>query len=161
MRFEYRVWNDYLYRSLYIHFSYNDSLIWWKLILRVDAAIRSYGHVSFPSSFFDFEAPCWVCLHCVLGWCSDWLCLGRCPSLSIFPALILGFVCSIWAKFSNGDNYRGRPGERRRWVLPVYRVSCMLLQASQLHLPAFPLSAFISVTLSSQVQWPFHSWWSS
>lgn len=33
-------------------------------------------------------------------------------------ALILGFVCSIWAKFSNGDNYRGRPGERRRWVLP-------------------------------------------
>lgn len=35
-----------------------------------------------------------------------------------FAALILGFVCSIWAKFSNGDNYRGRPGERRRWVLP-------------------------------------------
>lgn len=68
-------------------------------------------------------------------------------SLSIFAALILGSVCSIWAKFSNGDNYRGRPGERRRWVLPVFRVSCMLLQASQLHLPAFPLSAFISVTV--------------
>lgn len=68
-------------------------------------------------------------------------------SLSIFSALILGSVCSIWAKFSNGDNYRGRPGERRRWVLPVYRVSCMLLQASQLHLPASPLSAFISVTV--------------
>lgn len=68
-------------------------------------------------------------------------------SLSIFSALILGSVCSIWAKFSNGDNYRGRPGERRRWVLPVYRVSCMLLQTSQLHLPAFPLSAFISVTV--------------
>lgn len=68
-------------------------------------------------------------------------------SLSIFPALILGSVCSIWAKFSNGDNYRGRPGERRRWVLPVCPVSCMLLQASQLHLPAFPLSAFISVAV--------------
>lgn len=68
-------------------------------------------------------------------------------SLSIFSALILGSVCSIWAKFSNGDNYRGRPGERRRWVLPVFRVSCMLLQASQLHLPAFPLSAFISVAV--------------
>lgn len=37
---------------------------------------------------------------------------------TLFAALILGFVCSIWAKFSNGDNYRGRPGERRRWVLP-------------------------------------------
>lgn len=60
-------------------------------------------------------------------------------SLSTFSAaLILGFVCSIWAKFSNGDNNRGRPGERRRWVLPFKRVSCMLLQASQLHLPAFP-----------------------
>lgn len=69
------------------------------------------------------------------------------PLSVYFLALILGSVCSIWAKFSNGDNYRGRPGERRRWVLPVYRVSCMLLQASQLHLPAFPLSAFISVTV--------------
>lgn len=59
-------------------------------------------------------------------------------SVHLFAALILGFVCSIWAKFSNGDNYRGRPGERRRWVLPFYRVSCMLLQASQLHLPAPP-----------------------
>lgn len=39
-------------------------------------------------------------------------------SVHLFAALILGFVCSIWAKFSNGDNYRGRPGERRRWVLP-------------------------------------------
>lgn len=110
----------------------------------------------FSVFLFDFETPCWVCLHCVLGWCSDWLCLGRCPSLSILPALILGFVCSIWAKFSNGDNYRGRPGERRRWVLPVYRVSCMLLQASQLHLPAFPLSAFIPVTvITGPVAFPF------
>lgn len=55
-----------------------------------------------------------------------------------YAALILASVCSIWPKFSNGDNNRGRPGERRRWVLPVDRVSCMLLQASQLHLPAFP-----------------------
>lgn len=53
-------------------------------------------------------------------------------------ALILPSVCSIWPKFSNGDNNRGRPGERRRWVLPVDRVSCMLLQASPLHLPPFP-----------------------
>lgn len=37
---------------------------------------------------------------------------------TFFAALILGFVCSIWAKFSNGDYNRGRPGERRRWVLP-------------------------------------------
>lgn len=55
-----------------------------------------------------------------------------------YAALILASVCSIWPKFSNGDINRGRPGERRRWVLPVDRVSCMLLQASQLHLPAFP-----------------------
>lgn len=75
-------------------------------------------------------------------------------SVHLFAALILGFVCSIWAKFSNGDNYRGRPGERRRWVLPFYRVSCMLLQASQLHLPAFlvSLSPFQSLCLSLKVQ---------
>lgn len=40
-------------------------------------------------------------------------------------ALILGFVCSIWAKFSNGDNNRGRPREWRRWVLPFDCVNCM------------------------------------
>lgn len=57
----------------------------------------------------------------------------------LFAALILGSVCSIWPKFSNGDNYRGRPGERRRWVLPfLNRVSCMPLQASQIHLPPSP-----------------------
>lgn len=57
----------------------------------------------------------------------------------LFAALILSFVCSIWAKFSNGDNYRGRPRERRRWVLPLF--------SSELHAspsqsitspPAFP-----------------------
>lgn len=80
------------------------------------------------------------CLHCFFGLMFRLVMSGPVSlSLSIFSALILGSVCSIWAKFSNGDNYRGRLGERRRWVLPVYRVSCMLLQASQLHLPVFPL----------------------
>ena len=56
----------------------------------------------------------------VVGWCLDWFCLGRCPSLYLFPLqLILGFVSSIWAKFSNGHNNRGRPGEWRRWVPPL------------------------------------------
>lgn len=64
----------------------------------------------------------------------DWA--GIPVSVHLWQQLILVFVCSIWAKFSNGDNNRGRPGERRRWVLLFSRVSCMLLQASQLHLPS-------------------------
>lgn len=51
MRFEYQVCPDYLFCRLCIHFSHYDSLIWLKLILRVDAAIRSYRHLSFLSSF--------------------------------------------------------------------------------------------------------------
>lgn len=124
---------------VFIHFSYYGSLLWYQLILRVDATIGAYRRVC-------FWAPCWVCLHSFFGLMFRLVMSGPVSlSLSIFSALILGSVCSIWAKFSNGDNYRGRPGERRRWVLPVYRVSCMLLQASQLHLPAFPMSAFMSL----------------
>lgn len=157
VRFEYQVCNNYLFCRLFIHFSYYDSLIWYKHHFEGWCRHQYISSCLFSVFLFEFQAPCWVCLHCLLGWCSDWLCLGRCPSLSIFLALILGFVCSIWAKFSNGNNYRGRPGERRRWVLTLYWVSCMLLQASQLHLSAFPLSAFISVTVSSRVQLSFHS----
>lgn len=99
--------------------------------------------------FFYCLTPCWVCM-CVVLWVdvqTGCVWAGVPLSVHLFAALILGFVCSIWAKFSNGDNYRGRPGERRRWVLPFYRVSCMLLQASQLHLPAFLVSLSISVTV--------------
>lgn len=100
------------------------------------------------SFFFSYLTPCWVCM-CVIWVDVQTGCVwaGVPLSVHLFAALILGFVCSIWAKFSNGDNYRGRPGERRRWVLPFNRVSCMLLQASQLHLPASPVSLSISVTV--------------
>lgn len=132
---------------MYIHQSM--SYRWPLAFSTLSGLIPSSVHIvffSFLSALFSYFFIVFFCgamlsVHvcCVMGWCSDWLCLGRCPSLCPpFAALILGFVCSIWAKFSNGDNYRGRPGERRRWVLPFYRVSCMLLQASQLHLPASP-----------------------
>lgn len=92
--------------------------------------------------------PCWVCMLVVLWVDVQTGCVwaGAPLSVHLFAALILGFVCSIWPKFSNGDNYRGRPGERRRWVQPFYRVSCMLLQASQLHLPA---SSFVYFSFQS------------
>lgn len=114
---------------------------------RFDTIISTYCLLLFSVcpflfSFFLFFvlAPCWVCMSVVLWVDVQTGCVwaGVPLSVHLFAALILGFVCSIWAKFSNGDNYRGRPGERRRWVLPFYRVSCMLLQASQLHLPASP-----------------------
>lgn len=117
------------------------------LTLRVLPSPAHTAYFSFPYAFFIvFKvfiffvlAPCWVCMLCY-GLMFRLVVSGP-VSLSmshLYAALILGSVCSIWAKFSNGDNNRGRPGERRRWVLPVYRVSCMLLQASQLHLPAYP-----------------------
>lgn len=100
----------------------------------------------FLSTLFSFTLFSFLFLHhiecaCLLLWAdvqTGCVWAGVPLSVHLFVALILGFVCSIWAKFSNGDNYRGRPGERRRWVLPFYWVSCMLLQASQLHLPTFP-----------------------
>lgn len=61
--------------------------------------------------------------------------------LYVPPFLILGFVCSIWAKFSNGDNNRGGPRQWRRWVLPFDCVELHAFsRASQLHLPAFSFS---------------------
>lgn len=110
---------------------------------RVNTIISTYCLFSFLSAVFTFFiffllAPCWVCMLLWVDVQTGCVWAGVPLSVHLFAALILGFVCSIWAKFSNGDNYRGRPGERRRWVLPVYRVSCMLLQASQLHLPASP-----------------------
>ncbi len=98
------------------------------------------------SLFFIFHALCWFSLlymyMCpvlvVVGWCLDWFCLGRCCSLSPLwpPALILASVSSIWAKFSNGDCNRDRPGERRRWVPPLCCVSCMLLQSQSATSPS-------------------------
>lgn len=125
---------------VFIHFSYYGSLLWNQLILRVVATISTCRCLFLSTVLSMFTLFFGLMFRLVMSG-PGFL------SLSILSALILGSVCSIWAKFSNGDNYRGRPGERRRWVLPVYRVSCMLLQASQLHLPAFPLSAFISVTV--------------
>lgn len=100
-------------------------------------------------SFFVFLPLFIFCTLCALSMCccacglwvdvqtgSVWAGVPLCPSFH-FSALILGFVSSIWTKFSNGDNYRGRPGERRRWVPPFKNcVGCMFLLASQLRLPA-------------------------
>lgn len=85
-------------------------------------------------------APCCVCMSLVLWVDVQTGCVwaGVPLFVPLSAALILGFVCSIWAKFSNGDNNRGRLGEWRRWVPPLYCVSCMLLQASQVHLPVPP-----------------------
>lgn len=107
----------------------------------VNTIISTYCLFAFLSDVFTFYFLCFgamLSVHVLLRVDVQTGCVwaGVPLSVHLFAALILGFVCSIWAKFSNGDNYRGRPGERRRWVLPVYRVSCMLLQASQLHLPA-------------------------
>lgn len=67
---------------------------------------------------------------------------------TFFAALILGFVCSIWAKFSNGDNYRGRPGERRRWVLPFLLSELHASPSQSTTSPSIPpLSILISVTV--------------
>lgn len=147
------------------------NMVWNWLTLRVNTIISAYSHVLFCLPFF-YSLWFWRHVECAfsVGWCSDWLCLGRCTSLCPFStALILGFVCSIWAKFSNGDNNRVRPGERRRWVLAFYSASCMLLQASQLHLPASPCVCPHFTRVSSNVQWStesvvlptFHSPWFS
>lgn len=139
------------------------------LAFRVDTTFI-YTYCLFPLFFYFLSlAPPLVCVRVVLWVDVQTGCVwaGVPLSVHLLAALILGFVCSIWAKFSNGDNYRGRPGERWRWVLPFDRVSCMLLQASQLHLPASPLSILISVTvcfirgpvwsIESIVRWHFHS----
>ena len=90
-----------------------------------------------------------VCMYMCLvfvGWCLDWFCLGRCHSLSFFSAaLILGFVSSIWAKFSNGDYNRGRPGERRRWVPPfAARAACFSKPVDYISQHPPPLCAIAS-----------------
>lgn len=88
---------------LFIHFSYHSSLLWYQLTLRGDPTTGFFVfQFFFFGSMFRLVASGPVSL-----------------SLSVFPAPILGSVCSIWAKFSNGGSYRGRPGERRRWVCPV------------------------------------------
>lgn len=76
-------------------------------------------------------------------------------SVHLFAALILGFVCSIWAKFSNGDNYRGRPGERRRWVLPFLLSELHASPSQSTTSPSIPLclSSFQSPCVSSKIQW--------
>lgn len=90
-----------------------------------------------PCSLLVFSVV-YVHVLVVVGWCLDWFCLGRCCSLSPLwpPALILASVSSIWAKFSNGDCNRDRPGERRRWVPPFAAWAACFSKASQLHLPA-------------------------
>ncbi len=124
----------------------------------------------FLSLFFIFHALCWFSLlymyMCpvlvVVGWCLDWFCLGRCCSLSPLwpPALILASVSSIWAKFSNGDCNRDRPGERRRWVPPLCCVSCMLLQSQSATSPSILFHhCFLIPNVRCQSLWskPFDS----
>lgn len=97
---------------------------------------------------FFVLAPCWVCMCYGLMFR---LVVSGPVSLSLstfFAALILGFVCSIWAKFSNGDNYRGRPGERRRWVLPFLSSELHASPSQSTTSPSIPLLSFlISVTV--------------
>lgn len=79
-------------------------------------------------------------------------------SVHLFAALILGFVCSIWAKFSNGDYYWGRPGERRRWVLPflIEWAACFSKPVNYISQHP-PLSFLIPVTVCA-IKYPVEHW---
>ena len=75
------------------------------------------------STWRHVECACFLCHGLMFRLVVSWPVSPLYVPLSV--ALILGFVCSIWAKFSNGDNNRGRPREWRRWVLPFDCVNCM------------------------------------
>lgn len=99
---------------------------------------------SFPFLFSLFwrhvECACLLCYGLMFR-----LVVSGPVSLSLstfFAALILGFVCSIWAKFSNGDNYRGRPGERRRWVLPFLSSELHASPSQSTTSPSIPLFVY-------------------
>lgn len=135
---------------------------------RIDIIINTYCPSLFsvcPFLFYFFVlfvlAPCWVCMTVVLWVDVQTGCVWAGVPLSVHlsAALILGFVCSIWAKFSNGDNYRGRPGERRRWVLPFLSSELHASPSQSTTSPSIPLclSSFQSLCVSSKIQWSIES----
>lgn len=91
--------------------------------------INTHSHNFFFHSLACFpyllvvSAPLCPCVWCLCSWVdvwtgSVWAGVALCPSFTPLFSLIMASVSSIWAKFSNGDYNRGRPGERRRWVPP-------------------------------------------